>query len=257
VSAVAASRRPRVVFHPAGHRYEVNGEPVPSVTQILGVLDKPGLSWWGMTVGVEAVCELAHGGIEVPFADPGAVVDLLKQRKLTVNHTFRKAGTRGASIHKALERYANGERRLSLSDFPREDRGYVFALVSGLLALHPVEFVSCEVVVGSAAHGYAGTYDLLITDADGRRVRVDVKTSKRVYPEQHHAQLAAYEQAAIECGEPPADLQVVLRLGADGEYEISESAATFDEFIAIKAAYDAVQRLKAAAAPADELSEVA
>jgi hypothetical protein len=240
-----------VVFHPAGHRYEVNSEPVPSVTQILKVLDKPGLSWWEMTVGIEAVCELAHGGMEVPFADPGVVIELLKQRKLTVNHTLRKAGARGASIHKALERYANGERKLSLSDFPREDRGYVFALASGLLALRPVEFVGCEVVVGSAVYGYAGTYDLLIVDADGRRVRVDVKTSKRVYPEQHHAQLAAYEKAAVECGELPSDLQEVLRLAADGEYELSESVASFDDFISIKAAHDAVQRIKDAAAADD------
>ncbi len=244
---------PHVVFHPARHRYEVNSRPVPSVTQILGVLDKPGLSWWGMTVGVESLCELHAAGEAIPWGDSFAVVELLKARKLTVNHAFRSAGTRGRSIHEALSRYASGERRLNLWDFLREDRGYVFALASGLLELRPARMLGSEIVVGSAVHGYAGTYDLLIEDADGRRVRIDCKTSKRVYPEQHHVQLAAYEAAAVECGEPPSDAQLVLRLAADGEYELSESFATLDDFLAIKVAWEAVRNVKAAAELAEDL----
>ena len=124
------ARRSHVTFRKRDHSYRVDGRP-PSVTQILAVLNKPGLSWWGMTVGVQAVCELARAGVEIPFDDPAAVVELLRERRLTVAHTFRAAGERSASIHQALQRYATDERKLSLSGFPREHRGYVFALASG------------------------------------------------------------------------------------------------------------------------------
>jgi hypothetical protein len=35
---------------------------VPSVTTVLGILDKPGLPWWGMKIGVEGVLELVRRG---------------------------------------------------------------------------------------------------------------------------------------------------------------------------------------------------
>ena len=56
-------------------RYLVNGQPVPSVTQILGVLDKPALVWWAMRVGVEGACQLQESG-SLP-SDPEAAVKAL------------------------------------------------------------------------------------------------------------------------------------------------------------------------------------
>ena len=59
-----------------------------------------------------------------------------------------------------------------------------------------------------------------------------------------------------ECGEQPSDRQVVLRLaGADGDYELSESVASFDDFLAVKACWEAVRRIKATATPEDDLPE--
>ena len=48
-------------------------------------------------------------------------------------------------------------------------------------------------------------------------------------------------------------MQVVLRLAADGECELSESLATLDDFLAIKAAWEAVRNVKAAAELAEDL----
>ncbi len=39
------------------------GKKVSSVTEILGILDKPGLPWWGMTMGIEGVLELVKDGV--------------------------------------------------------------------------------------------------------------------------------------------------------------------------------------------------
>lgn len=42
--------------------YRVNGVEVPSVTTVLGVLDKPALPFWGNKVGVDGVLELIRRG---------------------------------------------------------------------------------------------------------------------------------------------------------------------------------------------------
>jgi hypothetical protein len=49
---------------------------------------------------------------------------------------------------------------------------------------------------------------------------------------------------------------LVLRLGADGEHEVSESVAAFDDFLAVKVCWEAVRRIKATATPEDDLPEV-
>lgn len=220
-------------------RYLVDGEPVPSVTQILGVLDKPALVWWAMRVGVEGACQLQESG-SLP-ADPEAAVKALTARKLTVNHVKTKAATRGTSLHDALEAYLQHGSVPMPAGFPEEDRGYVRALARAMLDLRPEPFKT-EVVVGSAVHGFGGRYDLLC-GLDDHTLRVDLKTGKRVY-ETAHLQLAAYELAAVEMGEAPTDEQAVLRLGEDGEYEFVVSRAAPEDFLAVKAAYDAVTGLK-------------
>lgn len=42
---------------------------VPSVTTVLGVLDKPGLPFWGNKIGVEGVAELVRRGELVVISD--------------------------------------------------------------------------------------------------------------------------------------------------------------------------------------------
>lgn len=222
-------------------RYLVNGQPVPSVTQILGVLDKPALVWWGMRVGVEGACQL-QAAQSLP-ENPEEAVKALTARKLTVNHVKTRAATRGTSLHDALEAYMRDGTVPMPAGFPEEDRGYVRALAKAMLDLNPVP-LAMEVVVGSAAHGFGGRYDLLC-ELDGMKVRLDLKTGKRVY-ETAHLQLAAYELAALEMGESRSDYQAILRLGEDGSFEFVVCRADPAEFLAVKAAFDAVTGLRAA-----------
>lgn len=233
-------------------RYLVDGQPVPSVTQILGVLDKPALVWWGMRVGVEGACQLQESGA-LP-ADPEQAVKALTARKLTVNHVKTKAATRGTSLHDALEAYLAEGRVPMPAGFPEEDRGYVRALARAMLDLRP-EPLRMEVVVGSAQHGYGGRYDLLCK-LDGNQVRLDLKTGKRVY-ETAHLQLAAYELAALEMGESRSDYQAILRLGEDGAFEFVVCRADPAEFLAVKAAFDAVTGLRAAIRDATKKAKAA
>lgn len=254
---------PVVTFDPGPHAYTVNGEPVPSVTQVLKILNIGALPWWGMQVGVEGVLTLVEGTHLIQRgtgrllladgtpATEATVTPLLTREKLTTNHQRDKAGTRGRSVHAALELYASAGVVPKLAQFPPEDRGYVQALAAWLLDYRP-ECLETEAMVGSAAYRFAGTYDLRARIRGLGEGLVDAKTSKHVYPVSHFSQLMGYEIAAVECGRRPADFEAVLRLGVDGEYEFAlnrndetgERIATPGTFLTLRAAYEEVTRIE-------------
>lgn len=165
----------------ASHGEHFGWNEVPSVTTVLEVLDKPGLPWWGMKIGVAGALELHRSGIlrELPFngqrvlAVPGPVgegvaglvvagvdqiVDHLTKSKLTVNHVRDTAGDRGQSVHDALETWSKESTKPSPDMFPPNERGYVEGLLAFLHDVQP-ESEAVEVTVGSVKHGFAGRYD--------------------------------------------------------------------------------------------------
>lgn len=249
--------RPEIAYDDAKHKYTVNGVVLPSVTQIIGVLDKPALPWWGQRIGVQGVQQLRSNGVEIPWDDTDGIVKLLTEKKITVNHVRDSGGKRGAGAHTALERWmVNGTPPNPLA-FPGAERGYVQGLARALIALRP-EVIASEVMVASVTHGFAGRLDLIARinptaelceklelDA-GAIVLGDLKTAKDIYPDQHFPQVEAYEGANIECGSLPTDARIVIQLGADGTFKVARSYATFEDFLGIKAAFDALARIKAA-----------
>lgn len=165
---------------------------VPSVTTVLGVLEKKALPWWGMKVGIEGMLDLHRQGIlrEVPvgsqrvLAVPGPlgvgeaglvvagvdeVVAQLTSSKLTVNHVRDKAGDRGTAVHDAFELWANDGTLPDPEMFPAEQRGYVEGLLAFLADAQP-EPVGAEVMVGSVEHGFAGRYDVRLRITEERQV---------------------------------------------------------------------------------------
>lgn len=190
-------------------QYFVNGVAVPSVTEVLEVLDKPALPWWGMTIGVQGVDALLRltdeegvpalrfaespEGIKFAmnrlgqwdFASPNDIVELLKVHKLTTNHVKEKASTRGLTVHDAFEAWGvTGELPdpEKLDDdgdpiFVGDEKGYVSALRSFLeVAGEHLETVEQEVVVASKDYGFAGRFDWL-----GKCTK-DFKAVTKVYP---------------------------------------------------------------------------
>lgn len=189
--------------------------PLTAVSSVLGILDKPGLLHWVRDVTLRG------------------------ERFWDVRDA---AGTRGTSIHDAAERLALTGRAPKLSEFPEEDQGFVGALAGWWLQARPRK-IATEVIVASLEHRYAGRFDLL-ADINGRRCLVDFKTSRRVYPREMFLQLEAYEGASLECGHPPTDARLIVRLGEDGEFEEAESCASFADFLSLKAAFDACKRIE-------------
>lgn len=273
---------------PDGVNAFANADPegwltVPSVTESQDYVDKPGLPWWGMGVGVNGVAalvnrqllKLGHHRGDGPetypvFTDamggevePEDIVRFLTQEKLTVNHVKKSAADRGDSVHKAFESWAREGVFPQPEVFPESERGYVEGLAKFLTeAGDQIVPLECEVMVGSPRYLFAGRYDLraalggveLVSrrTPTGRETRrhfepgeylIDLKTSKEVY-DTHHTQLAAYEQASVDSGYGPTDDQAVLKVTKDGGYELVSCKATFGHFLAMKRLYDAMEDLK-------------
>ena len=261
----------RITFHEKPHRhYKINGERVASVTQVLDVIDRPALKWWGMKVGVAGVLELVREhNLRPEFSSVEEIVGttgapgLLTQHKLTVNHVREQAAARGTRVHDALEVWSHNRVRPNPLDYPEEERGYIRGLLTFIDEISP-EPDGIEVMVGSVTHEFAGRCDLLralvreprigtvAIDKEGNALRgiipagrylLDLKTSASIYDEAM-LQVEGYEGASVECGWEPTDFRAVVRVSEDGRYEFVRSEATYDDFLAARQLFDAMRRLK-------------
>jgi hypothetical protein len=163
-------------------RPELGWVEVPSVTTVLGVLDKPALPWWGMRVGIEGTLAMHNMGLlksisvetgsqqqpalvieadwgQYAVAGVEQVEELLTKHKLTTNHVRDKAGDRGMAVHDALEVWAKSGSLPDPEMYPPHEQGYVLGLIA-FLNHTMLEPVSSEIIVGSVEHRFAGRYDL-------------------------------------------------------------------------------------------------
>lgn len=238
----------------AGGWAEEGWREIPSVTTVLGVLDKSGpLVWWAQRVACEGVIELEkqgklRGDLGGFPAEGQTIVDKLVEHRLSTNHVRDSAGDRGQAVHDALEAWARYGHMPDPSIYPEEQEGYVRGLVAFLKDVPSAEPVGAEVLVASSEYGYAGRYDLRMRTSKAHDVVVrrtatkirrrelpagmylaDLKTSKAIYGS-HARQLEAYEQASVESGYEPTDGRGVLLVTPDGGYEFKRSWATFEDF---------------------------
>ena len=85
-----------LVYYPASHRYKFDGEWVPGVTTIIGVLDKPGLRKWAAATVAEYVADNRDAIEHLYAAGRGPMVAMLKE---TPWQRRDDAATRGTSFH--------------------------------------------------------------------------------------------------------------------------------------------------------------
>ena len=196
----------------------ITGETYPSVTTILGQIGKgEALKWW-------AAGEVARYAVEQRDTwsnlDPQAAIDLLKREPL---RSLNRAASRGTDVHAIADHYTKTGSIGTIT----EHNGYVDALVRFFRDHQPLPVLAEYTVFGD---GYAGSFDMVcrLPALDDRLVVLDYKTSKAIYNDTS-AQLAAYANAPQYIDEqdqlhdmPKVDTGVVVRLGADGEYEIRE-----------------------------------
>ena len=225
-----------LTFYEASHRYKLDGEWVPGVTTILGVLNKPALTKWAASSVAEYVADHPEAIDHLRAAGRAPMVGMLKEVPWQKRDD---AALRGTTFHDLAERIANGEE----VDVPEAQ----IPLVESALAFmedYDIEPVLVEAVVGSREHRYAGKVDLIANDAIW-----DWKSGKRIYASTAF-QLAGYAFAEFH-GEggneqpvPPVKAAYGVHIREDGYtvYPLEFGPQVFAEFVTIRNAYDINKR---------------
>lgn len=231
-------------------QYLCNGEKLTSVTTVLACLDKAGLKYAAEKLGVEGAIELAQRG-ELPMNVDGAL-SRMKSEGLRFWQRWAAKADRGAVAHEDLVGLVTGQATPELDSYPPDSRGMIQG-VSGWVADDRPTITEAEVMVASIEHRFAGRHDLFGTlPAYGdRRLLLDLKTTAKLprykgggikppYPEML-LQLAGYEIARRESGYEPSDLQGVLRVDAEGAYDLFVTVVDPASFLAVLGAYNALR----------------
>jgi len=145
---------------------------------------------------------------------------------------------RGTRVHKAFVDFASTGQLAQGSDL----LGYLSSLQHFIDEFKP-EIIDVEQRVYSPSLRVAGTYDLY-AKIDGQLVVIDWKTSKRIY-DSHHLQAAAYEGMRRELGQHEATAMIVRLNPEGGVPEFVQTKATWDDFKACYALWQARKRIEA------------
>ena len=175
-----------------GHSYVTSqGERVPSVTTILGVVNKPGLPNWAsrMAAGfaIKETKQLIKDG-NVTIANLNALEERARKEHLRVRDD---AASIGIAIHSVVEARLEGR----VVEPSREVPEFVVRNVDDFFteSLESFEVAYREEVVAHPLP-FAGTLDAILKVGD-KLILIDWKTSSGVYPEMA-LQVAAYAKAA-------------------------------------------------------------
>ena len=222
------------------YRHPVTDVLVPSITNVIGVLDKPAIPRWSARVVAERAAALKHSLGKMSDAD---VVDTLKGAPWSKS---QRAMDRGTDIHAYLEFRLNAWVPEELS----EDAKAYKQAADEWFDYYAPETIETELSVFGAR--YAGTGDLWCRIGD-RLTIVDFKTGKGIYDEAA-LQLSALWGATttgeglsaphvLDSGLPvhadDVDL-LVVRIGTDG-YEVKQVAdpeRSFNTFLCLLEAWE-------------------
>lgn len=201
----------------ARRRYLLDDEELDSVSQIVGVLDKPALTRWIETqsaigaVQAERLGELT-GVPEDEYATRSRMLGLGASAKRD------EGADRGKAIHAAFHRLAVDGLVPNPAEFDGVARPWVQGAMRAWLALDPGEVLLAEEPVCHPELRYAGTPDL-VTRIDGRVTLLDYKTGKGRIFEQAHWQTRLYEMALLRCGIGVDDIKLV-GIADNGDFEL-------------------------------------
>lgn len=236
-------------FSEASHRYWLDGKPVPGVTTILGVLDKPALVSWAAKSVAEYVADNPDGVEVLRQMGREPMVEALKR---TPYQKRDDAAKRGTELHLYAEQLLRGE------NVELDDNDPLLPVVE-----HAVEFLDewqiepllIEAPVASREYWYAGTADLFAEYHDPVTKRAGVaifdwKSSKGIYPE-YAMQLNAYAFAEFtglggtEQEIPEVDAAFGIHIRPDG-YDVHPmrfGPDIYQEFVAIRQVSDIKKRM--------------
>ena len=230
--------KPGLVFYPSSHRYKLDGEWVPGVTTIIGVLDKSGpLSKWAAESVASFVADDREAIEALRTMGREPMVAALKAMPWQKRD---EAAARGTTFHALAEQILLGH----VVQVPPEQVGLVESALAFMDA-YKIDPTLVEVAVGSREHKYAGTADLIANGAIW-----DWKSGKRIYPSVPF-QLSAYAGAEFVVGAdgyerpmPPIEASYGVHIREDGYsvHPLRFGPDVYAEFLVIRAALDIHKR---------------
>jgi len=171
-----------------------DGTRVPSVTTILGILNKPALLDWAWRCGLDG---LDYKEVRDNKADIGTLA------------------------HYMIMCHLKGQQP-ETSEYSQQDISLAENCFLSYLEWekgHRIEPVIIEQPLISEEYGFGGTIDFF-GQVDGQPRLLDFKTGKAIYPEFFY-QLAAYEQLLMEDGKL-IEVTEILRIGRDEDEGFEE-----------------------------------
>lgn len=236
----------RMYLQGRGHTYWVNrvdsdkDVQVPSVTQILSVINKPALLPWA----VKETVEYLKSKLEPDKTYSG---EELRAHFLqaSLSHIYKKeaAANIGTEVHEWIDDYIHeGKKEMPQDEKIRQSIG----LFLDWVAKNQVQFILAEHMVYSKKHNFCGKLDFT-AKIGGKLWMGDTKTSNGIY-ETYHLQLAAYQLARTE--EHPEEEysgQIIVRIGKDGSFEfkpIYEYERNKEIFIAARNLHKGLEEMR-------------
>lgn len=165
---------------------------VPSVTTILGILEKPALTQWKIEQSCLAIATAPRNKDEALDAFVYRILHSERQQE----QEAQIARDKGTEIHKAFENYFTGQAQLIPPDLMK----WIQPAVDALLAYG--QSATAEMIL--VGDGYAGRTDL-VQDCEACWRMWDIKSTKKL-PDptkggawsEHRLQLAAYGRAYVD-----------------------------------------------------------
>ena len=229
-------------FYEASHRYKLDGEWVPGVTTILGVLDKPAIPKWAASQVAEYVADNPDGVETLRAMGRGPMVQALKGLPWARRDA---AGTRGNVLHDYAEALLKGEE----VEVAEEHVGVMESALAFMEDWH-IKPLIIEFPCASREHRWAGTGDLIAeyrrpdTGREGVAI-FDWKSGKAIYPE-FAWQLSAYGHAEFhgldgdEKPLPTCEDAFGVQIRPDGydAVPLAFGRDIYEEFLSIRRTYE-------------------
>lgn len=196
------------------YRHPMHNELVPSVTNVLSVINKPALMGWAARQVAIMAADMREALHQMAYDE---VVDLLKG---AATRTSNRAGTRGTDVHAWIADELQG---IPTVELPSSSSAYLAAARSWLADTSPSP-VTVETTMFHPL--YAGTADAVVR-IDGESWLLDFKTSRGIYDEAA-LQVCALAGCFLWAGESavtealPIDRLGVVRFDDRGRYEMKE-----------------------------------
>jgi len=197
-------------FDSQNHIYSVEGKQVYGVTNITGILNKPGLLYWGVNKAVEFLEANWKPG---KAYDEVQIKNLLEEARKIHTQIKNEAADIGSMIHRWVSDYIKA---ISEKKTPpkRPINKEMKAAIDGFFKWakkSQLKIMRSEKKVYHDKFGYAGTLDLEGI-VENKRTVIDLKTGNKLYPEAFLQAVAYLKAREQETGKKYPGGVIIVRL---------------------------------------------